>query len=828
MNMTREEMIEAYKVARESLVRGARQSFPDFASLRQPMDQQPALHHMVICHALDALEKGEIKGNRLMLMLPPGSAKALTLDTPVPTPSGWSAMGALAIGDEVFDERGQVCRVTWKSPVWKDRPIYTVQTDCGDVIRADKDHEWLVRLCGKHKVFKIKETWKLARKRSKRPMIERAGALGLPDADLPIDPYVLGQWLGNGHSGQCVVTSHQDDIEWVRAEFLRLGVETSDRSAPLSYGILGQRGRFVELGLLNDPFHNTHGRKHVPQIYMRASYAQRLSLVQGLVDSDGSVCKRRGCATFSNTNLELALQFRELVGSLGVKAGWSESRAMLNGKDCGPAYRVSFYLDVAARIPRKASLCRNQDRTPNTYIDVAPAGYADTVCIEVDSPSHLFLCGKSMTPTHNSTYGSKLFPQYFLGRNPQLSAILASHTTSLADGWGRKIRNGMQDPEFGEIFPGIGVAGDNASAGSWATNKGGEFFAAGVGTAIAGKRADLGIIDDPIGSREDADSERIRQKIWDWYISDFSTRLKPGAKQVLIQTRWHEADLAGMLLEREAAKWKVIKIPMIAGPDDLLGREEGERLWKEWFTDEMMETAQKDPRSWISLYQQEPRPAEGAEFKRTWLNRYASPPKIMNKILLVDPAGDPSKAKGNRKKSDFTAMWVLGLGSDQNIYLIDGLRDRLNLTQRADAVFAFHKKHKPMQTRYEQYGLQADVEHIKDQMEKRQYRFSIKEVGGNIEKNARIRRLIPYFEGGRIWLPVEMKRENVQGVTYDPVVDFVEHEYATFPVGKNDDSLDCLARLAEPSLTLPWPDEDEANDPKMQATWGTLDEITGY
>ena len=427
-----------------------------------------------------------------------------------------------------------------------------------------------------------------------------------------------------------------------------------------------------------------------------------------------------------------------------------------------------------------------------------------------------------------SSYGSRLFPQYFLGRNPQLSAVLASHTTGLAEGWGRKVRNGMQDADFLDIFPSSGVSSDNASASSWSTNKGGEFFAAGVGTAIAGKRADLGVIDDPIGSREDADSDRIRQKLWDWYISDFTTRLKPGAKQLLIQTRWHEADLAGMLLDREREKWKVIKIPMLAGANDPLGREEGEMLWKEWFTAEMLETAQRDPRSWISLYQQEPRPMEGADFKRSWIQRYASPPKVSNKIILVDPAGDPNKKTASkRKKSDFTAMWVLALGSDENIYVVDGLRDRLNLTQRADALFALHKKHKPMQVRYEQYGLQADVEHVKSEMERRQYRFAIKEVGGGIEKNARIRRLIPYFEGGRIWLPLEMKRESVLGQTYDVVNDFIEQEYATFPVGRYDDSFDCLARLAEPSLTLPWPEDEDDSEPGMQM-WQAIDQNTGW
>lgn len=426
-----------------------------------------------------------------------------------------------------------------------------------------------------------------------------------------------------------------------------------------------------------------------------------------------------------------------------------------------------------------------------------------------------------------STMTSVLAPQYFLGKNPQLSVIQASHTGELAERFGRKVRNAIADPAFQRVFPGVGVASDNAAAGRWETSSGGEYTAFGVGGSVTGRRCDLLLIDDFCRSREDADSERIRQKTWDWYVNDCLTRIKPGGRIVVCATSWHEDDLMGRILEREAKEWKVITIPMVAGPKDLLGREEGERLWPEWFTEEMVVQAQKDPRSWLALYQQSPRPAEGAEFKRTWIQRYTNPPKITNKVILVDPAGDPSRTNGKRKKSDYTAMWVIALGSDENAYIVDGLRDRLNLTQRADALFALHKKHKPMQVRYEQYGLQADVEHVKSEMERRQYRFAIKEVGGGVEKNARIRRLIPWFEGGRMWLPSSMPKETVTGQHYDLVADFIDQEYATFPVGRYDDSFDCLARLAEPGLTLPYPQEDQDEDPRM-AVWATLDEITGY
>ena len=429
-----------------------------------------------------------------------------------------------------------------------------------------------------------------------------------------------------------------------------------------------------------------------------------------------------------------------------------------------------------------------------------------------------------------STYGSVYFPEYFVGRNPQLSVIAASHTAELAERFGRRVRNGVDDVQFKNLFN-VTLAPDSTAAGRWGTNFGGEYTAVGVGGSVTGRRGDLIIVDDPVRSREDADSERVREKTWDWWVNDLLTRLKPGGRIVVIMTRWHEDDLAGRLLEREPQRWKVVKLPMIAGEDDILGREPGERLWKEWFTDEMVRQAQQDPRSWISLYQQEPRPAEGAEFKRSWITRYNNAPKKTNKVILVDPAGDPQTAKAGakRKKSDRTVMWVVALAADGNAFIVDGIIDRLTLTQRADKLFELHKKHKPMQVRYERYGMMGDIAHIQHEMEQRQYRFKITEVAGAVEKNARIRRLIPWFEGGRIWLPQQLNYTDVQGHQHELIQELIEVEYATFPVGRYDDGMDCLARLDEPSLTLPWPDEDDELAVMAQAVqWQVLDEVTGY
>ena len=148
--------------------------------------------------------------------------------------------------------------------------------------------------------------------------------------------------------------------------------------------------------------------------------------------------------------------------------------------------------------------------------------------------------------------------------------------------------------------------------------------------AVTGRRADLVIIDDPVKSRLEADSETIRERVWEWWKADLLTRLKPGAKIVLVMTRWHESDLGGMLLEEMATagrQWEILKLPMEAERDDPLGRAPGEPLWPQWFTDEMRHDAKRDSRTWSALYQQSPAPATGIYFERDWLRPAHSMPR---------------------------------------------------------------------------------------------------------------------------------------------------------------------------------------------------------
>ena len=175
----------------------------------------------------------------------------------------------------------------------------------------------------------------------------------------------------------------------------------------------------------------------------------------------------------------------------------------------------------------------------------------------------------------------------------------------------------------------------------------------------------------------------------------------------------------------------------------------------------------------------------------------------LNVYMLVDPAS------AKKASSDYTAAWVIGLAADQNYYVLDMVRDRLNLTERADMVFAMHRRWRPRSVGYERYGLQADVEHFQDRMRRDNYRFGIVELGGPMPKADRIKRLIPLFEQGRIWLPPVLHKIDCEGVRRDLVVTFIEEEYKAFPVGLHDDMLDALARMLDEDFDMIWPLPEE-------------------
>ena len=305
--------------------------------------------------------------------------KALAIDTPIPTPSGWCAMGDLRVGEEVFDEMGRPTEVVAATGIMSDRACAEVVFSDGQSIVADLAHLWLTRSKSERKHARsgrVRTTKEIADTllagNERNHQIPLAGPVRYPEQPIPIDPYVLGTWLCDGTASTAEVTVGREDEQ-----------------------ILDEISR--ALGLL----HN----KHVPEIYLRASINQRLALLQGFMDSDGYVDVYGRCE-FSNTNERLADAVVELAASLGLRPV-KRKRVTLNGIEQKPAFQVKFTPRLQVfRLPRKASRLK-EGRAHNfrSVVDVRDCEPRPVRCIQVANPSGLFLAGPTFIPTHNSSLG---------------------------------------------------------------------------------------------------------------------------------------------------------------------------------------------------------------------------------------------------------------------------------------------------------------------------------------------------------------------------------------------------------------------------------------
>lgn len=376
-----------------------------------------------------------------------------------------------------------------------------------------------------------------------------------------------------------------------------------------------------------------------------------------------------------------------------------------------------------------------------------------------------------------STYTSVLFPSWFLGRHPEMNVLAASNTHDLAVSFGRRARNTYATAEHAAVF-GVTLSNDSQAADDWATTKGGVYYAAGVGSAIAGRRADLGIIDDPVKSREEADSDRVREKQWQWYLNDFKTRLKPGARQVLVQTRWHEDDLGGRILRDEPDRWHVLKLPMIAVPGDPLGRAPGERLWPEWFTPEMVDDAKRDVRVWNALYQQEPTGEEGDYFKRDWFGVDEAPPGK----LLIYGASDYAVTEGG---GDYTEHGIFGIDAWSNIHVLDWWRGQTATDVWIEAQCDLILKYKPLCWFGESGPIRRAIEpFLLRRLTERGAFCRIEWLASIADKPTRCRPFQALAASGKVFVPAQASwKADVIG------------QLLRFPGGMHDDAVDVCSLL---------------------------------
>lgn len=345
-----------------------------------------------------------------------GWGKALALDTPIPTPMGWTTMGELRVGDVLFDERGQRCTVTAATPTMLERECYRVRFSDGSSIVADGDHRWYTEELRHRYRGSVKTTRDIAGSVTLRSdgarnhHVPLAGQLDCPAYDLPVDPYVLGAWLGDGSSHTNTFTCADGElIDHLRSAGVQIRRRRCDADDPAAWAAIGL------VPDLRATLGHVAGKliKRVPAAYLRAAPAQRLALLQGLLDTDGFCDADSGRVEFCSTSEGLASDVVELARSLSFKPVMRCGDATINGKRCGTKFRVQFtaHADTPVfRLSRKAD--RQRPHRPGrrsmsrsrAIVAVEPVPSVPVRCITVDSPSRLYLAGEAMVPTHNTEF----------------------------------------------------------------------------------------------------------------------------------------------------------------------------------------------------------------------------------------------------------------------------------------------------------------------------------------------------------------------------------------------------------------------------------------
>jgi predicted phage terminase large subunit-like protein len=383
-----------------------------------------------------------------------------------------------------------------------------------------------------------------------------------------------------------------------------------------------------------------------------------------------------------------------------------------------------------------------------------------------------------------STYSSVLFPPWYFAQHPGDSVIAASHTAELAEKWGRRVRNLIAE---NERLLGVGLASASQAAGRWETNRSGEYFAAGVGGSIAGWRGDFIVIDDPVRSREDADSGSIREKTWDWFRSDVYPRLKPGGRIALIQTRWHEDDLAGRILEEMKTggdMWEVISLPAIAEDNDALGRIPGAALWPEWENLAELERKRRaiGPRDWNALFQQRPAPEQGDYFKAEWLKSVAVIPD--KKWLRIYGGSDYAVTEGG---GDYTVHIVLGLDYEEKLYLLEVWRQQASSDKWVEGFCDLVKRWNPIGWAEEQGQIRSGIGPYLDRRQRERKAYVFRETFPTRgDKSVRAQSI-----RGRMAL------DGLYVYEHAPWFADFRAELLSFPAGAHDDQVDALGLVGQ-------------------------------
>lgn len=436
---------------------------------------------------------------------------------------------------------------------------------------------------------------------------------------------------------------------------------------------------------------------------------------------------------------------------------------------------------------------------------VHPWLYARCREVELDPDDRLDLWAREHGKSSVITFGGTV--QDIL-QDPEVTCGIFSHSRPIAKQFLRQIKRELEANErLKALYPDILWGSPAKEAPKWSEDEG--IIVKRKGNPKEATVEAWGLVDgqpvskhfkrlvyDDVVTRESVTTPEMIKKTTEALELSYALGSEGGSRR-WAGTRYHFNDSYRTVMDRGTAKPRVHAATVDGSPDGepvLMGRD---RLAKK--------RRDMGPYTFGAQMLLNPTADETQGFREEWLKYHDGFRRDgLNVYLVFDPASS------KKKSSDYTAAWAVGIGPDGNYYILDMVRDRLNLTQRAQLVMAWHRRYRPMRehgVRYEQYGMQADIDHIRTVQKDQNYRFEITEVGGKTPKADRIKRLIPLFEQGKVYLPRSLYYTDCEGKTRDLIQEFVQQEYKPFPVPIHDDMLDALARICEPDLPLIWPEE---------------------
>lgn len=856
------------ELARKSLIAFTERFNPDYCA--------GWVHKLVAANLEKFLEDVRAhRSPRLMLFLPPRSGKLLAHSTRMWSNKGLVTHGDLEVGDFVFDEKGELTLVKAVSEEANADWIVTISD--GTKIRCHENHEWTIlhRQNKKKGWFTVDTKWFVSKTKHGKKRQLYYGELGkrgcsyayaipdnseplkYPPKELPIHPYMLGVWLGDGTASKPTICfdprkrqhidklislgyvpsseyPHSKDPSYRNVHYANYSKSTSDLPVQLS-----------KLGLL----HN----KHIPDEYLTASVEQRLELLAGLIDTDGCV-DSKSRVMFSNTDHDIIQGYYTLCESLALRPYWMKpqqpalSSSGIQGKKV--VYSIGFqpHIPIPTVVKTIKRLVTNRRLLSIVSVEYKPNGEKGR-CIEVDNPSGLYRAGSSGVPTHNSALASQMFPAWTLGHWPEAEFMVASYSAALTLDFSRTVKGLLDDPAYHTLFPETRLDPNSKAVDNWFTTRSGRYFPTSVGGSLTGKGCNILICDDLVKDSEVADSESQLDKIYEWYTSTALTRLAPDSGVIQIMTRWSDLDPAGRLLahqeeqerflidELEACtndeyreflkreldnieRWNVISFPALAERDEYITpnltisyhpepgyihvRSKDQALHPERFDEGALGRIKKalPPRQWNALYQQNPVPEEGSFFQKPWFRyhqvvRYPEFPVLQAWDFAI----------GQRSENDWTVGVTGFLDYNGLLHIIDMVRIQEGTYGIVQTMADQIQKHSPSLIGMERGHISMSVLPV-------------------LEEELKSRRLFPSIDADMVPVSDKVLRARpLQGmlqrgmVSADPSApwyDTLMQEFLRFPHGRHDDIVDACAYLAKMAMDTPVPSKPTR---KNQKSW---------